>query len=380
MNALTASEYSLCHLPRANKRGGGVGVLFKSTLSKISETPLTTDTFEGLYVTLQCQKTRSNVRVYVIYRPPSSSLPRDFLEDIGAILNSAATHPGDSIISGDFNVHFGNTQSPSASNHANLLDNACFVQHVTSTTHVSGNILHLVINHRVSSIIASPVRTTSLLTDHHVVECNITVSKPASLKRTLNYRKYSSIDKRVFATDIVDAFGADPGTSDELIDVYSTTIATVLNKLAPIVTRVITVRPKTPWHTEDLSRLKRDLRCAERRWQTTRLVVYRQIFTTLRNAYHHQLAATKSNHYRTIIHEAVNNLKAMYSVTNDLLGRSASTRLLDCRDDATLTEEFHQYFTQKIDNIRSITDSRSITNTLDPLPPTAYQSAELCKF
>ena len=69
---LTASGYSLCHLPRANKRGGGVGVLFKSRLSKISETPLTIDTFEGLSVTLQCPKTKNNVRVYVIYRPPSS--------------------------------------------------------------------------------------------------------------------------------------------------------------------------------------------------------------------------------------------------------------------------------------------------------------------
>ena len=89
------------------------------------------------------------------------------------------------------------------------------------------------------------------------------------------------------------------------------------------------------------------------------------------------------NHYRTIIdglHEAANNVKAMYGVTNDLLGRSASPRLPDCRDDATLAEEFHQYFTQKIDNIRSTTHSRLITNTLDPLPPTAYQSAELCEF
>ena len=245
---------------------------------------------------------------------------------------------------------------------------------------MSGNILDLVITHRVSSIITSSVKSTSLLTDHHVVECHITVSKPASLKRRVDYRKYSSIDKRAFATDIVGAFAADPGTNDELIDMYNITIATVLNKHAPIVSRIITVRPKTPWHTEDLSKAKRDLRCAERRWKKTRLVVHRQIFTTLRHAYHHQLAATKSTHYRMIIHEAVNNVKAMYSVTNDLLGRSASPRLPDCRDDATLAEEFHQYFTQKIGNIRSTTDSRSITNTRDPLPPTAYHPAELCEF
>ena len=156
------------------------------------------------------------------------------------------------------------------------------------------------------------------------------------------------------------------------VDTYA--IATVFDKLAPIVTRVITVRPKTPWHrpTEDLLRAKRELRCAERLWQKKRLVVHRHIFTTLRNAYHQQLAATKSNHYRTIIHEAVNNVKAMYSVTNDLLGRSASPSLPDCRDDATLTEECHHYFTQKIGNISSTTDSPS-----KQLPSSHYHLAHI---
>ena len=77
----------------------------------------------------------------MIYCPSSSSLPRDFLDGLGAILNSAATHPGESIICGDFNLHFGNTESTAALHLANLLDNAGFVQHVTSTTHMSRNIL-----------------------------------------------------------------------------------------------------------------------------------------------------------------------------------------------------------------------------------------------
>ena len=161
----------------------------------------------------------------MIYRPPSSSLPRDFLDDLGAILKSAATHPGESIICGDFNVHFGNTHSTAALNLANLLENAGFVQHVTSATHVSGNTLDLLITHQLSSMIASSVRSTYLITDHHVVECDITVSKPARPKHIVNYRKYSSIDKCAFATDIVGAFGADHGTNDELVDVYNTPIA-----------------------------------------------------------------------------------------------------------------------------------------------------------
>ena len=91
-------------------------------------------------------ETRQTSYGYVIYRPPSSTLPRNFLDDLGAILNSAATHPGESIICSDFNIHFGNTQSTAALNLSNVLDNTGFVQrykcNVTSAKHVSGNILY----------------------------------------------------------------------------------------------------------------------------------------------------------------------------------------------------------------------------------------------
>ena len=56
----------------------------------------------------------------------------DFLDDLVAILNSAGTHPGESIICGNFNVHFGNTQSTAVLNLANLLHNAGFMQHVVA--------------------------------------------------------------------------------------------------------------------------------------------------------------------------------------------------------------------------------------------------------
>ena len=64
INVLTAGDYNLCHLPCRNHRGGGIGLLFKSTFNMISEAPLTTDTLEGLSVTLQCPETNSNVRIY----------------------------------------------------------------------------------------------------------------------------------------------------------------------------------------------------------------------------------------------------------------------------------------------------------------------------
>ena len=349
INVLPAGGYNLCHLPRRNHRGGGIGLLFKSTFNMISETPLTTNILEGLSVALQCPETDSNVRIYVIYRPPSSSLSRDFLDDFGATLSSAATHTNESIICGDFNVHYGNINSICAMNLATLIDNAGFVQHVTSATHLIGNTLDLLITPRASTLLSTPGRPTTLLTDHHVLECDLTVLKPTRLTRRVCYRKYSSIDKRAFATDVYNAFA---GTTVGLIENYNAAIATVVDRHAPIVTRVVTVRPKTPWLTEELSGAKRNLHRAERRWRKTRLAVHRQMYTTLRDAYRRQLTTTKASHFCTVIHEAGHNMKTMFGFTNVLLGRSTPVQLPDSRIDLVLAETFHQFFIDKILNIR----------------------------
>ena len=76
-----------------------------------------------------------------------------------------------------------------------------------------------------------------------------------------------------------------------------------VDKHAPIIRRVVTVRPKTPWHRKELSCSKLNLRRAERRWRKTRLVVHRQICTTLPVAYRRQLTTTtKASHFCTVVH------------------------------------------------------------------------------
>ena len=88
---------------------------------KISETPLITETLEGLIVSMQCLRTRTIVLVYVIYCLPSSSMSNAFLDDLGSVLRVAATHPNEAMICGDFNVHYTNVQSTTAGNGVVLL-------------------------------------------------------------------------------------------------------------------------------------------------------------------------------------------------------------------------------------------------------------------
>ena len=228
-------------------------------------------------------------------RPPSSCF-RNFPDDVSNVLLIAAAHPTETIVRGDFNTRYKDSTCTNANNLADLLDTSGFVQHVSDATHERGNILDLIITAKTSGQLATPVSPTTLLTDHYVFECELNVMKPEYPKRRVCYRKFASINMRVFSADIRNAFAVTSGTRIASVDNYNSAIETIVNKHAPIVTRVITVRSRTPWHTEELSCAKRDLRRAERRWRKTRLTVHRQIYTTLRDGYCRQLAATKASH------------------------------------------------------------------------------------
>ena len=312
-----------------------------------------------------------------MYRPPRSCF-KTFLDDVSKVLLIAAAHPTETIVCGDFNTRYKDSTCTDAINLADLLDTSGFVQHVSGATHERGNTLDLIVTAKTSNPLTTPVSPTNLLTDHYALECDLNVVKPERPKRRVRYRKFASIDKRAFTADIRDAFAV---TSVESIDNYNTAIEAIVNKHAPVVTRVIADRPKTPWHTEELSCAKRDLRRAERRWRKTRITVHRQIYTTLREEYRRQLAATKASHFCAVISEAEHNMKKMFGVTNALLGRSVPAQLPDTSNGVALAGTFQKFFVENITDIRRSIDSRAVTTTtFDRQPCDDYQPAQLCEF
>ena len=124
---------------------------------------------------------------------------------------------------------------------------------------VHGNVLDLVITHRCSNIITSPVIPTTLLTDHHAVECELRYGKPARQTHQLQYRKYSSIDQKAFNEDVRSMFATNLEKPVDCFAAYDDAVTDAVDKHAPTMTRVVTVRPKMPWHTQQLSDAKRDL-------------------------------------------------------------------------------------------------------------------------
>jgi hypothetical protein len=65
---------------------------------------------------------------------------------------------------------------------------------------------------------------------------------------------------------------------EELVATYNTELSLVIEKHAPLRTKIITIRPTCPWYTEELHEAKHLRRKLERKWRVTRLTIDHDIY------------------------------------------------------------------------------------------------------
>ena len=58
-----------------------------------------------------------------------------------------------------------------------------------------------------------------------------------------------------------------PDTLNDLVSCYHSTLASALDRHAPLITKTIPARPLVPWFNDDIEKARRQRRRAERRWQ-----------------------------------------------------------------------------------------------------------------
>ena len=66
--------YDLCHVPRSDRPGGGVALLYKESIKRGPVTSHNGAAFESLCCDLTVNGTFSPVKIVVVYRPPYSAV------------------------------------------------------------------------------------------------------------------------------------------------------------------------------------------------------------------------------------------------------------------------------------------------------------------
>ena len=152
------------------------------------------EAFECIELVLCGPSVPSTLRMFVIYRPPSSGCKATtlhlYLDEFSHLLEHVSikknwTH----------HIDYGNVDDKNVSDLAAILNDTNLQQHVKSATHYRDNILDLVIT-PVTGSVSTDVSVESLLTEHHIIGCKLVSNKPRPIRKEILYRNISAIDKQ----------------------------------------------------------------------------------------------------------------------------------------------------------------------------------------
>jgi exonuclease III len=232
--------------------GGGTAFLVRDPCKLLSSPTSTFNSFEMSTVTIKLR--HSNLTLYNIYRPPPSTAKpvsfSQFLDDFQTLISSVSTSPHEFIITGDFNIHVDDKNDSNALQFMSLLDHANLTQHVSFPTHRHSHILDLVITSANSTL--SPTITFSPVspTDHLPVICSLNIIPPPIPPVTKHLtRSLRSINITKFCSDILSSrlITHPPSELSALVDCYNSTLSALLNKHAPLKSKISRSKPPNHW-------------------------------------------------------------------------------------------------------------------------------------
>ena len=111
-------------------------------------------------------------------------------------------------------------------------------------------------------------------------------------------------------------------TDTKLADRYSAGLLRVLDQHAPLTSRKVTNRPSAPWRTDSVRTAKGELRQAERKWRSSGLTVYKELYSAKLTAYTANVRKAKRQYYNDVICNCPSSKQQLYNVTSQLLGKT----------------------------------------------------------
>ena len=250
--SLNTPPYLLSNLPRnSSNPGGGIGIIYKSTLKLSDVVDLLHTHSESITCSISSPRFQT-FNIAIFYRPPSSSLT-SFLEEFQTFASQISPN---TIVLGDFNVPINLNNSHTA--FTDLLSSCNLIQHIKIPTHERGNTLDLLITPKMCKLILSH-SIGPLFSDHFAVMFIISNPKPIRPFTTRHICKLHTI----YISNFVRYLACIPSSTPS--ELHNSMLVT-LDLHAPVTTKLSILRSDTSWYTSNLLEEKRLLRKLELRY------------------------------------------------------------------------------------------------------------------
>ena len=182
----------------------------------------------------------------------------------------------------------------------------------------------------------------------------------------MTFRKLRSIDVNTFKNDLVqdNCINTQSSSPDELLELYTRELTKLVDTHAPVRSKTITLRPQCPWFTEELHSAKHLKRKLERKWRGTKLTIDHQQYRNHCAVFNNMLNEARKTYYSDKIEDAGRDTKSLFKITNHLLdGKQSGTALPSGCPPKESAKNFSEFFTSKIENIRSEIELKRTENS-----------------
>ena len=187
-----------------------------------------------------------------------------------------------------------------------LLASCNLTQHVKIPTHRHGRTLDLIITPTNTTL--NPIITSShiVTSDHYqiVTSINVLPNQPPP-PTTFTYRRINAIDYPKFIDDLNSSplITNPPGCLPDLLDSFFTTLRSLLDHHAPLLTKtnISSRTAPTPWITTEILSLKSVRRRLERTYIASHSIFDLKLLRSATNRYHKFIASAKKSFYASLV-------------------------------------------------------------------------------
>ena len=249
-----------------------------------------------------------------------------FLDDFSSMPERLVSSSGCFLLAGDFNFHVNNPSDNTTNKFLDLL--SCLnleVCNVHTPTHKNNNVLDLIITRSGEETVLNLSVNNPVISDHFAVHCTLAIKRPPKAKLTITSHKLHTIDSDNLRHDVLSStlYNSPSQEITELCDQYDLVLLSILDKHAPLRTRIITLRPNAPWYSDEIR--NRNQPAASLKGAGNAPNLNQTIDLTLINAllFRTPFFKSKMDYYSNLISEAGNDSKARFRLIDRLLHKKA---------------------------------------------------------
>ena len=298
----------------------------------------------------------SRVVLLGIYRPGSQALSALFFDELAAVFEQLATYRCSVVVCGDFNVHVDEADDVHAVQLLQLLRTFGCCQHVAEPTHRAGHTLDLVITGNDTDV--RNLQVGGFISDHALIRFTLPAKTLPSVAPLVGCRSWRRLSHDAFAADLAASRLCahldehSDLSADELARLYDQVMTDLLDQHCPVIYVRHRSRATTPWFDADCRAARRRARVTERRFRRKRTDANKRAWTVKLKALRALYEEKNSSYWRSEISESSGNSKKLWRTFNGVLGDVSINET-----DGLSADDFATFFQEKVDSVRSSTQS-----------------------